>query len=334
MARLCILRAVGLLLLTLLIPARAALGRPMAIVSLSPAMSRSLVELDLGDRLIGVGEHDAAAPAGLPVVGNYLSPNIERLITLRPTHVVMMTGKEGAHGRLVQLAARQPFELVAFAVPSTAEEAIAILHHPSRVDLGEALGVADRAAVLAMRIRARLGALRALTADQPRPRVLLAFGVNPVWVSGPGSVEDDLLSYLGAENAVAGAGQAAMMLDREKLMGSSAQVLILLMPGAPPLQSLAEDVRLDAFRGLRLPAMESGRVALVADPLVLLVQSAAVDDVAAALAKAIHPQLTDAIDALMCPPPVETPGDAALFEAAATEPCETPPAARATETTP
>ncbi len=272
---------------------------PRRIVSLSPALSRSLVELGLGDQIVGVGEHDRAAPPELPVVGNYLSPNIERLIALRPTHVVIMAGKEGVHPRLRQLADHGQFELVSFPVPADVRRTLLLLHDPDAHDLGDALDVAPRAAALVESIRQRLDRLAALTADLPHPRVLLAFSTGPVWASGPGSVEHDLLTYVGAINAAGDAPQAAMVLDREKLMALRPQVIVLMMPGAPPLGPLDQDARLAAFRGLDLPAMRDDRVVLISDPLALLMQSAAVDDVAAALARAIHPELTESIDALM-----------------------------------
>jgi ABC-type Fe3+-hydroxamate transport system substrate-binding protein len=280
---------------------------PQRIVSLSPAMSRSLVELGLGDRIVGVAEHDHAAPPGLPVVGNYLSPNIERLIALRPTHVVMMAGKEGAHPRLRQLADQGQFRFVSFPAPADVPGVLRLLHDPDALDLGDALGVSDRAAALAATIRHRLEQLAALTAegtaestaDALHPRVLLAFSTSPVWASGPGSVEHDLLRCVGAVNVLADVPRAAMVLDREKLMALSPPVIVLMMPGSPPLGPLDQDARLAAFRGLGLPAMRDGRVVLVNDPLTLLAQSAAVDDIAAALARAIHPPLTERIDALM-----------------------------------
>lgn len=273
---------------------------PTRIVSLAPALSRMLVDLDLADWLVGVGQSDAAAPPGLPVVGTFMDINTEKLLVLRPTHVLMMTGRGGLPPGLVALSKAQGFVLVGYPIPSDVTQIQAIIAgQPPPPGLGVLLGIEARANGLAARLRHQFTALQRITAEAPRPRVLMVFGIEPTTMaSGPGTMLDVLLQYAGGVNAAANASTTAPSFDREKLLANNPQVVLLLLPGSPPLGSLADDSRLAAFRGLSIAAQLDRRIHLIDDPLVLLPGSN-VAQIAALMAKAIHPELADQIDQAM-----------------------------------
>ncbi|MCC7406672.1 MAG: ABC transporter substrate-binding protein [Phycisphaeraceae bacterium] len=285
---------------------------PPRIVTFSPALSQFVVDLGRGDWIVGVADHDTAAPEGLPVVGNYLAPHVERLLSLRPTHVLAMVGKEGPDARLVEWAARGQFELLLYPTPHSVREILDMLAgvDAGLPDLGRALHAQGRARELSRLITYRLTAISQAVEDAAAtsPRVLLVFNPNPLWASGPGSVEDDLLcNYLHASNAAGDLGGAAVVLDRERLLELRPDVVLFMLPGAPPIDDFAQDVRLSLFRGLDVPAVENNRFEVIGDPRVLLMQSTAVDQIAARLAMAIYPDKAGAIRTIMrsSPPPPE-----------------------------
>ncbi|MEM8886286.1 MAG: helix-turn-helix domain-containing protein, partial [Planctomycetota bacterium] len=76
------------------------------------AATRVIVDLGLGGRLVGVAEHDAAAPeidadgSPMPIVGNFMEVDTERLLTLSPTHVVFPETGSGVPEDLRALAQR------------------------------------------------------------------------------------------------------------------------------------------------------------------------------------------------------------------------------------
>ena len=285
---------------------------PLRIVSLAPALSGMLVDLDLADCLVGISEHDAAAPPGLPVVGTFMDVNTEKIHALKPTHVLMMTGRGGVPDSLQALAKTMGFVLVGYAYPNDVSAVRAIIaDEPGRSSgaadgstasppgLGTVLGIAERAEALSSRLLLQLEALGRVTKSSARPRVLLAFSFYPnVMASGPGTMLDSVLPYVGAVNAAAEATSTAPTFDREKLLANDPEVVLLLLPGNPPLQALAEDSRLAIFRGLDIAAVRDERIGLVSDPLVLLPGSSVARG-AAAMAKAIHPELAEQIDHAM-----------------------------------
>lgn len=184
------------------------------------------------------------------------------------------------------------------------------------------------------------------SASEPgkRPRVLVAFAVEPrVQASGPDTVLDDVLrQYAGAYNAaipelkpISNAEldritdpekrKAAMLaatedpekrvgtaptFDRERLLESKPEVVLLILPGAEPLLAIDDDPRLADFRGLDIPAVKNNRIVLISDKTALL-PSTGLPAVAAQMAKAIHPALAARIDQIIAPPTPTVPEDGA-----------------------
>ena len=279
-------------------PSPDAQDRPLRVVSLSPALSRIMVDLDVADRIVGVGEYDDAAPPGLPVVGTYMDVNSEKIYALKPTHVLTMAGRSGVPASLQSLARTMDFELVGYPVPDSVERIRDIVLGDGNLPgLGSLLGVSDRAEALAARMLSQFEALRNATSTANRiPTVLLVFSVEPtVMASGPGTVLNSMLPYAGGVNAAGDATSTAPTFDREKLLAANPDVVLLLMPGAPKLEAMDVDSRLAVFRGLDIAAVRNGRIHMVNDPLTLLPGSTT-PRIAKAMAKAIHPDLAEAID--------------------------------------
>jgi iron complex transport system substrate-binding protein len=277
-------------------------NQPQRLVTLAPGLTQMVVDLGAGARLVGVAKNDDAAPAEVPIVGTYTQVNLEALLQADPTHVLMMTAKEGPPERLQAMAEAGRFELVAYPYPRTIEQVLGILHHDGSnaanggadpPTLGSVIHRTRRAAKLKHDIQHTLQRLKTVTAPWPEPNVLLVINTNPLRVTGPGAVNDQLLRYVGARNAAADANVPAVSLNRESLLQKQPEVIVLLDPASPPLRE--NDQRLALFNGLAIPAVQNQRIALLNDPLILL-PSTNLADTAIALAKAIHPDRAAAID--------------------------------------
>lgn len=253
----------------------------LRIVTFAPALTQMLIDLEMGDTIVGVSEFDEARHAGRPNVGSYIDPNTERLLSLRPTHVLLMATQTGVPPRLKELADRGRFTLKAYPYPNDAIAVGDVL-----VGLGAELGQLDQAAGLRDRMTDRLNQIKEETVKFDRPRVLLVFGTGPVWASGPGTVNDALLEAINADNAAGDAATTAVTYDREALLRDAPDVILLLLPGGHPLSE--NDPRLADFAGLPIPAVTNHRIHLIADPLVLL-PATHLPRIADQMASAIHP---------------------------------------------
>ncbi len=271
--------------------------RPMRIVCLAPALTQMAIDLGLHDAIVGVGRHDSAAPAGAHVVGTYTDVNLEALASVAPTHVMLQAGISGPPEALVEQSAAGRFALMSFAYPTTIADVADTLHRDDAqkpAGVGVFLGRADEAATLRRTMLARIDAIRRLTADRDRPRVLMVIYTQPLTVSGGGTVLNEMLAAAGGVNA-APQGATAPSLDREKLLGIDPDVVLLLVGGGP-LGPLEDDERVAALRGPGLKAWATRRIHRVDDPQAVL-PTTTMPRVIAAMAKLLHPELAEAIDA-------------------------------------
>lgn len=272
----------------------------MRLITLAPALSQMIVDLGMGDRIVAVAQYDAAAPAGLPVVGHFTDVDMERILLLDPTHVLMIPGNAGPPRQLIAHSDAGRFKLTTFAYPQTFQDVADILSrddppaapaHEVAPDLGQVLHCADRARELRRKMLADLDAIEQTTSKLQQPSVLMIIGWSPmVMASGPGTVHDQLLAIAGGINACGSTAMTAPTFDREALLDISPQVVLLFQPDGPPLADIDEDPRLVALRELPIPAVRDGRVHLMSDPLALL-PSTSLPRVALEMAKAIHPEL-------------------------------------------
>lgn len=272
------------------------------VVTLAPALTQMVVDLGRGEALVGVTDKDTAAPAGLPVVGNFVDLDTERLLSVGPTHLLQMVSKEG-DAALTALGERGGFAVVPYRYPVAIEEVADILWREGGAaggppSVGEVVGVPERAAALRAAMLRFFDDLGALTAGEERPRVLLAIGTNPLMASGPGTVHDGLLAYAGGVNAAAGASVTAPTYDREAVLALDPAVILVLSPGRSGSDAGAMASLVPELRALPIEAVERGRVVLINDPATLL-PSTSLPRVAAAMASAIHPELRGEVSRLL-----------------------------------
>ena len=72
--------------------------------SLSPAMTQMLVDLGLGDRIVGRTPFCDSVPESVPIVGSLLDVDYERLIEVAPTHIVVQPAASGTDPEVERLA--------------------------------------------------------------------------------------------------------------------------------------------------------------------------------------------------------------------------------------
>jgi len=114
-------------------------------------------------------------------------------------------------------------------------------------------------------------------------------------------VLDELLRHAGGTNAAVESNAPSPTYVRESLLQAAPDVILFFLPDAPPLGPIESDARLAELKGLAIPAVKNNAVKLVSDPAAML-PSSQLARVAAAMAAAIHPDRSDAIDAAMKAP--------------------------------
>ncbi len=227
---------------------------PARVVSLSPALTETVIALGGLGRLVGVSNF-CQLPSGvrLPRVGTALTPSYEAIGALEPT-LILCDGSVGSKGSaLAELAACEilPWLTLAEVVKSTRR-------------LGQVLGHEAAGDALADKLERRLS--QAPPADGPRVLLLLSYDVKrpaEIWFIKRNSLHGAALGAAGARNAVDRDVPGLPKLGIEELvLLDPDMVLILPPPGSGPQ---AQNQLVHVFSELvPLRAVKQGRVKTVA----------------------------------------------------------------------
>ena len=197
------------------------------VVSLSPSTSEMMFTLGVGDLLVGRTNACNVPPEvkRAVVVGGFGPPNIEVLLSLRPTVVVGSRGPSGP-----QLATKLAQHGVEVLLPPTRtfEEVCAALYV-----LGERFAAQTRAQEAVTQMRLRTDEVSSWASRRDKLSALVVFDNNPNYVAGPGGFVDELLQLAGARNVIETGGPYPVV-DIERLLLLDPDVIIDAMSLGEP----------------------------------------------------------------------------------------------------
>jgi iron complex transport system substrate-binding protein len=255
---------------------------PSRIAVLAPAVAEMLKELDMLDRVVAVGDFVQwpAEIAGLPKIGAYDSPNLERLLSLEVDLLVTTRSEAGreANRRLGELG------IVVLALETETYEGVL----EAIEELGITVGREERARLITRDIRRRIESVRNHAAAAGPRRVLVVVGQRPLYAAGPGSHIDELIKVAGGENVFSDAMSAYQLVSMEAALERMPEVIVDVSDNRP-----------GAMRGREaglwgqwdfLPAVRENRVYWV-DPVRLTIPGPRLPEMAELMAKLIHPEL-------------------------------------------
>ncbi len=192
------------------------------VVSLSPSITEILFALGKGDEVVGRSSYSLYPKEAqkLPIVGSYVSVDIEKVFALRPTLVIAQKFQQKDVAKLQKLGVRTLY------VDLSTIDAI----ESSIMKLGSVLHVKKRAQELVANIqRAKKNAKRS---KEPK-RVLIVFGLHEhlrsgIYVSGQKLFYNDILKICGDRNAFSDPSVAQPVLNYEHIVALNPDVIIIL----------------------------------------------------------------------------------------------------------
>ena len=204
----------------------------LRIVSLMPSNTEILFALGLGDYLVGVTnfcdyppELEAAVTAGrIQRVGDAFALNEELIVSLEPTLVVLGHDSDATRalaGRLDDLGIAS--EVI---FPQSIQQML-----DSVLRLGEITGRLGEAELLTAQMEADFAEISSKTAglsETEKPRVLMLLDLDYLFVAGPETLEDELLSMAGAVNVIETEGYNAV--SEEVIIESDPEVILNSFP--------------------------------------------------------------------------------------------------------
>jgi iron complex transport system substrate-binding protein len=229
-------------------------GDKLRIVSLTPTATEIVAALGATDLLVGVDEFSPYPPEvkALPKVGSFLTPNLETIVRLSPSFVIL----DDIHGRTagaLKDANIETVECPAHALPDIKKALRTV---------GAKLGKAGEADRVITEIETSLDTA---AANKParRPRVLLIIdresgGVGNLVAAGPGSWLDELLAVSGGENVLSASGVRYPKVSLEEVLRGKPDVII-------DVSYAAETGGIAAWDTVDVPAVKAKRVRGLAD---------------------------------------------------------------------
>jgi len=245
------------------------------IVTLSPSATETVAALGAASWLVGVDNYSAFPPevAALPKVGSYIAPNLEEIIRLRPTLVVIddvhSTQAAVLHDRGVATVecaihgivdVKTALGAVGARIGKSAEAAAAISAIDNALDDFAAAKAAKHARILTVIDRA-------------------AGGLGNIVAAGPGSWVDELIAVMGGDNALAGASTRYPKISVEEVVRARPEVILDLSQAARDSVMPWNDLNVPAVASKRVVALTdayliapSPRIALALQRLAAVVQ--------------------------------------------------------------
>jgi iron complex transport system substrate-binding protein len=193
---------------------------PMQIVSLVPSVTETLFALGAGTEVVGVSQYCDYPPEvmKLPKVGDFIAPNLEAIVALRPTLVVGIATASDQR----QINALNALGIPALMVNDDSVEQV----EANILTIGSRIGRKAQAERLLASITAQIAAVEGRLSGTKRLSVLMVVGHDPLVAVGSGTYLDELLTLAHGQNIGEATEQTWPRLSLEYLMAVGPQVIL------------------------------------------------------------------------------------------------------------
>jgi ABC-type Fe3+-hydroxamate transport system, periplasmic component len=195
-------------------------GTPERIVSLAPTNTEILFSLGLGDRVVGVTDYCnyPKEAATKPKIGGFSTVSVEKVAAQHPDLVV---ASEGNGVELVDHLRKLNMTVIV----TNPKNVSGIVNDITLV--GKAAGADDNASALVASLTARIQATETNASALPaHPKVAHIIWNDPIYASGSGTFQDELIAMAGGTNAFAGKTGYAT-IGTEEFIAANPDILIV-----------------------------------------------------------------------------------------------------------
>ncbi len=250
-------------------------------ISLAPSTTEILFALGLGDEVVGISSYCNYPPESKSKasVGDFSSPNIEKILSLRPDYI-FCTGLEQ---NVIIVKLRSLHLKVYVADPATIEELFASIR-----DIGALTGRRSRADDLVAGMRKRLQEVAeklSRSPAAPKPKVFIEIWHDPLMTAGKGSFVDEVVSLAGGVNIAHDAPRPYSIFSAEEVVRRNPDIIIMGYMEKDP----AQDIVKRRFGWSSIGAVRNNKVYNDIDPDMLLRPGPRVVDAVEALYKRLYP---------------------------------------------
>lgn len=194
---------------------------PVRIVSLAPNITEILFAIGLDNEVVGVTSYCDYPATALTKekVGDTITPNLEKIIALKPDLVIVTTASQ------LESLTRQ-LDKLAVPVYVTNPRTITDIVETIR-QLGEVTGRQAEATELATGMESRITRIRNRVGRLPRVRTLYLLQVNPLISAGKKTFLNDLIDIAGGISISGGEETDYPQFSRETVLARAPEVILV-----------------------------------------------------------------------------------------------------------
>jgi len=234
----------------------------LRIISLSPAISRTLVDFGLAGRVVGRTPHCDALDRSIPVIGDLINVDYEQIIRLNPTHILVQPPASGADPHLLELAKQRGWKVGQWHLNGRDDIEQMVRELPGTLFSDGSPQLAAATSKSAEILNSIAQALSPGVQPLFRGRTLMVSAVDPVMVFGTDTYLHDVLIAVGGSNATSARGWAQLSL--EDVARLDPEAIIIVKPGADP--KVGAIAAAGPLKDLNVAAVRNRRVGLLTHP--------------------------------------------------------------------
>ena len=195
--------------------------KPQKIISLSPANTEVLFALNGNDKIVGVTDYCdyPEQVKSIEKIGDYINPNIEKIISLEPDLVVA----NAEHKEIVETLERLD-------IPTIVLRPLDMENMFQNIELvGKALGEDEYSKELVESLRERMNDVKSRIsgiAETDKPKVYYEIWYEPLMTAGPGTFIDDLIKLAGGINIAGEAKTSFPEISLELILDKAPDIFI------------------------------------------------------------------------------------------------------------
>lgn len=222
---------------------------PHRVVCLVPSVTDTVFALGLGDDVVAVSDYTTYPPEALkkPSIGSLVKPSIETILSFHPD-LVLGTSIPGSTETAAQL------QMVGIPVYFVDPHGLAgILQSVKNV--GQALNRVPQATALNANLARRIEAVKARTADKPKPRVLVPVWYDPIVTIGKHAFITEIVEAAGARSVTDDLIPDWPQISMETVIARAPDALLLIRGG-----KISIDMLQNRPGWSSLPVIQAGKV--------------------------------------------------------------------------
>lgn len=192
------------------------------IIALSPSINEILFALGAGDEVVGNTTYSTYPEVSneIPKVGGYFQPNLEKILTLKPTLAIIQQHNHKLAKQLNQLGITT--KVVKIDRIENIKNAI--------LEIGDAVNRTKQAEAIVKNIKQHLDELRGIVTDK---EILIVIGhntslVKQIFVAGQNLYFNDIIEASGNQNALQSTRKGQPILNQENIIATNPDIVILL----------------------------------------------------------------------------------------------------------